>query len=337
MSQIQFMHSQCPKNKEWSGLLIYKVTKGSVHDLANLEMRAEAMFPMDYGDATFTSFEGDENWLKCFQQFPQIDPITSQPGWYIGKIHDHPNFDVFHSGTDKNDLYTTAPKFPMFLSLIVNYATEVDCQLAIALAVEQKTISRTKWLMKGWDKRDNKFTQEKKVLNTTYVLKCDVYYEQDAWMIDQCKYLSEKKKPTPVSYPTYNGAGYQSYNDWKGITHDVEGEEVSKVRKFVSDKIFSVLPGLITLGHGTELSLKEAIDKTNQGIAVGKKDQYKAAFKLYFADEWYDTYFYNLATDEDEVLEGILKALKPQSGWIVTILREAINELKKEHPELRSI
>lgn len=63
------------------------MVKGSLEDLTDVEIRAEGLFPMDFGDASFTSFEGDENWLKAFAQYPQIDPMNPTPGWYAGKIH----------------------------------------------------------------------------------------------------------------------------------------------------------------------------------------------------------------------------------------------------------
>jgi len=93
-SQIDFMHRQCPANTEWSGLLIYNIEEGNIEEFsklenpkAELELRAVGLYPMDFGDATFTSFEGDEKWLKAFSVYPQVDPIKPEPGYYIGKIH----------------------------------------------------------------------------------------------------------------------------------------------------------------------------------------------------------------------------------------------------------
>lgn len=94
IDQVAFLHRHCRKNTEWSGLLIYEVREGSINDLmtdkeADMEIWADALFPMDYGDTTFTSFEGNENYLKAFEQYPEIDPFDPKPGWYLGKIHSH--------------------------------------------------------------------------------------------------------------------------------------------------------------------------------------------------------------------------------------------------------
>lgn len=87
IAQIGALHFVCPKKTEWSGLLIWEITKGSIEDLQNLEIIAHAVYPMDFGDATFTSFEGNDDWLKAFAQYPQVDPMNPTPGWYVGKIH----------------------------------------------------------------------------------------------------------------------------------------------------------------------------------------------------------------------------------------------------------
>lgn len=94
-AQITCLHNQCPSGKEWSGLLVYKITKGNVDEFISgdegedIELRAENVFLMDFGDAAFTSFEGSEDYIKFFEQFPQIDPTRDDKanGYYIGKLH----------------------------------------------------------------------------------------------------------------------------------------------------------------------------------------------------------------------------------------------------------
>lgn len=326
-SQIQYLHSRCPKNKEWSALLIYQVIEGSLQELNKLVVRAEGLFPMDYGDSTFTSFEGDENWLKCFSQYPQIDPIDPKPGWYIGKIHDHPNFNVYHSPTDKNDLYETAPKLPMYLSLIVNYATETNCELAVAMEVEETMLSRTRWKLKGWKNTERKIERTKNEKHMTYVMKCNVEYEQDQWMIEQCNVLGEKKPPVATFLTKTEAATLTTSKPEK--SGGVKG-----VRKFVSNKTIANLSNLITLGEGSELTLAAALSKTDLNVSVDTREKYKKAVKMYFIDYWYDGTFYNMATTEEEVMEAILELLSLHNGWIVTTLKEAINELKSEYPKL---
>jgi hypothetical protein len=319
-AQIQYTHNKCPLNKEWSGLLIYQVLKGSLTDLANLEIKCHALFPMDFGDATFTSFEGDQSWITCFQQFPQINPINPTEGWYIGKLHDHPNFNVFHSGTDKSDLYSTAPKLPMYLSLIVNYATETDCELAIALEGEETT----KWKFKGQEKYDVKVKNS----NATYVMKCDVEYEQEDWFIEQIKYIKNKPKTT----------SFIPKVDTKPDTAGATGtaSKVS-VNRYTQETVEEELTDLFTLGEGYGHESFVAMNKVGDALSIKERDDYKKAVKVYFCDDWFDTNFYNVRADEDEVIQAILNYLEQYKGWIVTILREIFNELKTEHTKLREI
>lgn len=325
-AQINFMHSQCPLNREWSALLIYKVEKGGIDDLANLEIRAEGLFPMDFGDATFTSFEGDHSWLECFRIYPQVDPMKPEPGWYIGKLHDHPNFSVFHSGTDKNDLYETAPKFPMFLSLIVNYATETDCELAIAVEMEEELTSKTKYKLKGWKEAKEKEEKTSKNEKLTYVMKCEVFYEQEQWMIDQCKYLSTKSKPVPNNIRTLVDKDKK-----KEATKD---DTVVIVRKHIRDKTLDNLADLVSLGESEGVPLRTLLGSVNDAIEVNQRETYKKALKVYFLDYWYHSHFYSVNVDEKEVLNAILDLMKLQEGWIVVVIKETINELKTECTEL---
>lgn len=87
--QVAQLHRQFPKDKEWSGLLVYEVLNGGVNDLENINIKAHAIFPMDIGEAAFTSFEDPEDWVKCFTQFPQVDPHKREvnSNWYLGKVH----------------------------------------------------------------------------------------------------------------------------------------------------------------------------------------------------------------------------------------------------------
>ena len=325
-SQIGFLHAMCPTGTEWSGLLIWKLEKGGLDDLANIEIRAEAVFPMDYGDATFTSFEGNEDWIKCFEQFPQIDPIKRQEGWYCSKIHSHHSMSVFHSGTDKNDLYETAPKLPMFLSLIVNYKCETDCELAIAVEMEEELTSKTKYKLKGWKEAKEKEEKTSKNEKLTYVMKCEVFYEQEQWMIDQCKYLSTKSKPVP--------------NNLRTLVDKDKKKEVNKdstvviVRKHIRDKTFDNLADLVSLGESEGVPLRTLLGSVNDAIEVNQRETYKKALKVYFLDYWYHSHFYSINVDEQEVLDAILDLMKLQEGWIVVVIKEAINELKTECTEL---
>lgn len=339
-AQIKFLHEKCPRNKEWSALLIWKAVNGSINDLDNLEIEAEGLFPMDYGDATFTSFEGGEDWLKCFYQYPQINPISPEPGWYLGKIHSHHNMDVFHSPTDKGDLYENAPKLPMFLSMIVNYKMEVDCELAIAMEVKETMLQRVTYKLKGWNKKKNKGKMEKAVQNRNmvYLFKCEVFYiapDVDEWLVEQCEYLKNKVKPI-IHTSSYHGSGY------KPSTHYIDtnvgkDSKVPTVRKFVKERIIARLGDLIQLGYDYDEITAKIVNKVDVAVPVNDRAKYIKAIKLYFVNSWYLTTFLNMNVDEDEAIEGVLEAITFHNGWIVGVIKQAFNELKESDRELWTV
>jgi hypothetical protein len=335
LNQVRYLHEKCPRNTEWSGLLVWKLEKGSLEDLTDVEITAEAVFPMDYGDSTFTSFEGNADWLTMFSLFPQVNPMTPEPGWYIGKIHSHHNMGVFHSQTDKNDLYENAPKLPMFLSLIVNYKQEYDCELAIAMQVQEVTLQRNTWKLKGWDKSRKKVDKITNNVDKTYIMKCEMYYEVDeveGWLEEQCKALANKPKPVVYTPPYGNGyAGYNHVNTLKDTKQIV-------VPPYVLTQIRNNIVDLISLGEMySDVALKSALNQVDRVTEVANRSKYGKAVKYYFLDSWYDSTFYNMVTNEVEVMEGIIQVLKDQNNWLVTALKDIMNELKEEYPKLWAV
>lgn len=327
-AQIQFLHNQCPKGDEWSGLLIYKVEEGDVNRFLDpkdttgyLELRAEAVFPMDYGTATFTSFEGNGDWMKCFETFPQIDPIKPEPGWYIGKIHSHNTMPVFHSSVDKADIYENAPKLPMFLSLIVNYACEVDCELAVAIEVEETILTRTVSKLTNWSINKQRTVAKKTTVHKpVWLAKCDVVYEQDEWLIDQAEALKPKK---PIVY--------QSPKNNK--TDDKKVDVQPRVYMAMLDNFAE----LVSLGTVTGRPPTEVLHSVNIAVGVTEIDDYVKAVKAYFVEDWYDEAFMYNACTSSEAIDAILKYLDTVgNNWLGGKLKTALNELKTEYFELRA-
>jgi hypothetical protein len=332
-AQIQFLHNQCPKGDEWSGLLIYKVEEGDVKqfldpkdDKAYLELRAEAVFPMDYGTATFTSFEGNEDWIKCFETFPQIDPMNPEPGWYIGKIHSHNTMPVFHSSTDKADIYENAPKLPMFLSLIVNYACEVDCELAVAIEVEETILTRTVYKLKNWATKDNNRTVAKKTTThkPVWLAKCEVVYEQDEWLIEQAEALKKPVK-TITHYPK---------TDYSKDKKEEKSDPSNRLYMTMLDNFAD----LVTLGTAPNQAPAVALHNVNVAVEVTEIDDYTKAVKAYFVEDWYDDAFMYNACTASEAIDAILKYLDAAgNNWLGSKLKTAFNELKTEYYKLRTL
>jgi len=346
-SQISLLHNQCPNQTEWSGLLAYKIVKGGIEDLENLEIRCEACFPMDFGDATFTSFEGGEGWLDFFNQFPQVNPLTKEPDWFIGKIHSHHQMNAFHSGTDTTDLYENAPKLPIFLSLVVNYACLPFAEIAIVAEAEEKQVMRTKWNLKSWPVvGDSSIKKETKKIPSTLIIPCTVVYEEEAWFIDQIakvgkrKEEERKKKYTPTIQNQY-GHGYDARDYSVGrfpaagglsVNSDWNNKrEESDLKPHNYQKMLQNVSELFTLDQGSTLSPYNALSQVSKALEVKDRDNYIKALKYYFTDSWFDTVFYNTAATEVQVVNAILLFLQNhQSTYAYGPIKQALNELKDE-------
>jgi hypothetical protein len=360
-SQISLLHNQCPTGTEWSGLLAYKITKGSVDDLENLEIRCEACFPMNFGDATFTSFEGSEAWLDFFKQFPQVNPLTKDPDWFIGKIHSHHSMQAYHSPTDTTDLYENAPKLPLFLSLVVNYSCQPFAEIAISAEAEEKQVSRTKWSLKNWPKMgDSTIKKEVKKIPTTFVIPCSVVYEEEAWFIDQLTVVSKAKEAEnkkKYQAPTHNpyGRGYEnadaynSYNSYAsrfpapgGLSTESDWNKSKTDDAPLSphnhQKMLQNISELITLDYGSTLSPYNALSQVSKALEVKDRHDYVKALKYYFMDSWYETVFFNTNATEKQVINGMLLFLQNHSSaYAYGPIKEALNELKDELKILRQV
>lgn len=348
--------------------------EGGLNDLDNILITADSLYPMDFGEAAFTSFQGGVDWVKAFGQFPQIDPIEPVPGWYVGKIHSHHGMGSFHSGTDKGDLYETAPHLPMYLSLVVNYAMELDCELAIAMEREEDILTKTRIKLKGMTEFKEE-VEEKKVNSTenrhTFVMKCQPVYLQEGWIIEQTRYLANKPKATPSYGGTSYGKPYGSKReedekDWDEYYERVYGPSKGGEKKQKEDKILQQegtalkhvpKPGsiefaiwnkmletvldLATLGTMDYFMVPaQGLRKLSDDLSVADSQDYKKAFKLYYSKMWLKQVYSKVDGASNinvlAALENFFDAHK--SIWVVReCIIPTINELKTEHDIIRAL
>lgn len=331
MAQIYFLNSHSPRDVEWSGLLIYKLTKGSISKPREMEIEAVGIYPMDYGSQTFTSFEGGEDWIKCFEQYPQVSPFKPTPGWYIGKIHSHNRMGVFHSGTDMADLHENTPKLPMFLSLIVNYACEAHCLLAVE--TEIKITTTTSWRLK----LAKKFITQTEVTNPTKLLliTCNVQVSVDEWFYDQCEVLS-KSKPAYVDKGVWNKIDKPERFIKQTYEPDNNTEVGIKLNLHVVDTvIYSVVlqqfGDLISLGTSSLPSTAYVtLRQVSMDLDIQDLGKYREALTKYFAI-WYRTHFFIQAVRGCTVIkvnESLQRFLSFHLQiWLVPHLQKVFNKI----------
>ena len=78
--KFDFLHKSIG-NTEWSGILIYKTLVKSVKSLQNLVFRAEDIFLMDIGVATYTSYNYDGDVVTMYDTIPHAMDMN------IGHVH----------------------------------------------------------------------------------------------------------------------------------------------------------------------------------------------------------------------------------------------------------
>lgn len=298
------------------------------------------VFLMDFGDATFTSFEGNTDWIKFFQQFPEIDPTKRKPDskFFIGKLHSHHSMGAFHSPTDTQDLYENAPKLPFFLSLVVNYACDPFAEIAIAGQVEKKQVTKTKWKLSNWNIKGMTPTVEKKKEPLTYVIPCTVLYQEAPWFIAQLKAIQ-----TRPATPTYYNSWSNNHNP-NGNSYDASKstkEEKPLLTKSAEPYYTSMtnMQDLISLGNydGNASLPYKALSEVNSQVQHNNHENYIKAIKQYF-NEWYQYYFAKTAWSETEVLTALNEYTEQHKYYAVTKhLKKAFNELKEEYRELREV
>ena len=351
-SQISCLHNQCPKNKEWSGLLIYRITEGSIEDRKNLKIQTEAIFPMNFGSETFTEFEGNLDMLSMIEKFPQVDPLSDQRdnSWHIGLIHTHHNMATFFSGTDTTDLHATTLKSKFHLSLIVNYACEPIAKIGVEAKTEKTTVEWFNWELKNFRVKHKK--PRKKDITTTsacYIIDCTVLYQQSEWFIEQTKKikLEAEEKAKVVAYTpgkstsAYGnsqsqmgfqyGGGYNSqtvYVKPKKDEHGIRGVNPYHYTFKVYQQMLGEVDDLLLLGNSTGYTPYKALDKVAEWVVFAEVEDYKKAVKQYFTTWYYQNFWKGTAlAPESEVCYTVLKFLHLYENiWITKHLIIAINE-----------
>jgi proteasome lid subunit RPN8/RPN11 len=135
IAQVELLHKTIGAI-EWSGPLIFKVTKGSIEDLSTFELEAVEVVPTDIGTSTYTEFDffsGDE------YVDDKVMAAMEDPDLKVGGIHTHHNMNCFFSGTDTTALHENAPSYNYYLSLIVNFKDYTNWCGKIAY-ISKKTI-----------------------------------------------------------------------------------------------------------------------------------------------------------------------------------------------------
>lgn len=235
LADISYLHNKVG-SIEWSGPLFYSIVSGNILDPANLVIKAERVYPMDIGSASFTEYEFGTEIMDAYDMIGE-----GAEDMKLGHCHSHHKMNTFFSGTDDQELQDNAPSHNYYLSLIVNFDSEYKAK--IAFIGHHKSNSSGSIVFKG-DSGDDETMNlgskatDKKVLVTVDM---DIEFENDAVFIEKTAKLQEPKVK-PAVYHHYNyGKEDESWNSYDG--YEWYGNTYKKNKKYKdTDYIQSDLP-----------------------------------------------------------------------------------------------
>ena len=65
---IDYLHYKVGAT-EWSGILFYKLTKGNIDKLKDLEFTADFLYPMNIGSSTYTEFDYNSDIINAYDVY----------------------------------------------------------------------------------------------------------------------------------------------------------------------------------------------------------------------------------------------------------------------------
>lgn len=73
---IDYLHYKVGST-EWSGILFYKLTKGSIKNLKNLEFTADFVYPMNIGSSVYTEFDYNSDVIDAYDVYPEGEEMST--------------------------------------------------------------------------------------------------------------------------------------------------------------------------------------------------------------------------------------------------------------------
>ena len=216
---IDYLHFKVGAT-EWSGILFYKLTKGNIKDLKNLEFTADFVYPMNIGSHTYTEFEYTGDVVDSYDIYGEGIEMST------GLIHSHNNFAAFFSGTDSQELKDNASSYNYYVSLIVNFSHTYCAKVAFP----SKTEVVSKFSVR--DELGKFFNRSsKKEENTILIGDLDIIIENEVekpeWIEERIKVLEDKKRIASVVTTGFNNQDvftekYPQYNRTSRVYDDFD-------------------------------------------------------------------------------------------------------------------
>lgn len=236
-------------NTEWSGILFYKLTKGSIGQLKDLEFKADFLYPMNIGNHSYTEFEYSGELVNAYEVYEEGIECS------IALCHTHHNMGSFFSSTDTSELLSNAKHFNYYISLIVDFLGNYQAKIAFPskeLHVESLITDEN-----GNTTTIKINTGEQNILVGDLTVIRESAPILSSWLLKRIEQLkTQKKVSSETSYAKYLGDRVdKEIEDYYNISKSTESQYKNK--KTVEDFLIA----LITLDNATNIkTVKEAID-----------------------------------------------------------------------------
>ena len=273
---IDYLHISVGST-EWSGVLFYKLTKGNVHKLKDLEFKADFLYPMDIGNSTYTEIEFNGEIMNAYDIYANgIESST-------GLTHSHHGMKAFFSGTDQKELVDNAKLYNYYISLIVSF----DGNYCAKIAFPSKTENLRKSFIK--DSNGKLFTIQTKIEETViYIGDLEIVKESKdstpEWLVKRKQELDNKKQQKVVVSNTMSWQNQQRSFDFDfsdnfpnqnyyrngqslgSTNHNISKDSISGYRDFPKSKITGeqFLSALLNLDSS---KLNEDLDKCLENLS----------------------------------------------------------------------
>lgn len=211
---------------EWSGILFYKLTKGELKNLKELEFTADFLYPMNIGSSGSTEFNYSGEIIDAYDIYQEgMEQST-------GLVHSHHNMSTFFSPTDTSELEDNAGHYNFYISLIVNFAHEYCAKIAFPSKTTVISEFSIKDILGKLFKR--KLQKEENTLligDLRVIIEGEV--ERPSWLETRVKVLEEKKATSIVSTAPFMsmdiGDEYPQYARNSSIYKDIGSTYTSGV------------------------------------------------------------------------------------------------------------
>lgn len=308
---------------EWSGILFYS-TQGEFGTEA-FKIQLETIFPMNKGNATYTEFETNEDFVEFLMDNPENLQFNR------GLIHSHNLMSVFFSGTDNSEINDNSEFHNYYLSLIVNNKEDICAKVAFR-GKNNEEIKRVV------NYKGNNGIPQTMVINSTvekdviFHYTCSIIKQEENTVSEEfakrtqeiIKNALKKAESFQKSLNQFKDKGQQTtmFDNWdKGYQSTAIVEQDDNIEDFTSV--------LISLDRLNSESLENTLKSLKKKFGNKLTDKNETEVNIYTNSiaENFNKFYHDYFDDKEELcvestLEGVCELLEEHAvgNWVADVI-----------------